>query len=81
MSKNKLDENVDLAESLFTVSEEVREMVNTMEVGKQRHCIIQAIVHCLNSIEEVKKFYKITKDEIDLFKFVEEEHDFDSLEF
>lgn len=78
---SKLDENVNLAESLFTVSEEVREMVNTLQVGKQRHHIIHAIAKCISSIEEVKKFYKITKDEIDFFKIVEEEHDYDSLEF
>jgi hypothetical protein len=76
---SKLDENVELAEDLFNLSEEVREMVNTLEVGKQRIYIIQALVKCLEGIEKTTKFYKITREEIESVKFVEE--DYDNMEF
>ena len=46
---SKLDEHIKIAESLFLLSEEIRDMVNTFDLVAGRRGIIEAVVEVIDS--------------------------------
>lgn len=58
MEKDKLDEHIEIAEKLFLLSEEIRDMVNTFDLVEGRRCIINAVVEAIDA-------YKIEQYEMD----------------
>jgi hypothetical protein len=68
---SKLDENIKIAEKLFLLSEEIRDMVNTFDLVAGRRCIVNAVVDVIMSYnieqQELNEalFCKSTKEIVD----------------
>lgn len=66
---NELNEHVQFAEELFLLSEEVREMVNTLDVVNQRRYIIEAIMKTQEALDKVKTIYNVDNSELEVSIF------------
>jgi len=65
----ELDDQVKFAEELFLLSEEVREMVNTLDVVNQRRYIIEALMKTEEALKQVKEKYSIESEELESSMF------------
>ena len=66
MSKiSPLDKHILLAESMFQLSEEIRDITNTLDIIGVRKDLINRFIDCQNLLDECKEQYRIDDSELE----------------